>query len=54
MGYGGTDDHTMSGLTLDDAKDAKADAQNGNLRDNDAGIPDEQAPDYQTTEIPIV
>lgn len=34
-------------LSLNDAKDAKAEAQSGNLRDNDAGIPDDIAYDYE-------
>lgn len=44
----------MSGLSLDDAKDAAAEAQQGNLRENDAGIAEEDAIDYQEVEAPMV
>lgn len=44
----------MSGISLSDAKDAKAEAQSGNLRDNEAGIPEEQAYDYEEYDAPIV
>lgn len=36
----------MSGLSLDAAKDAKEEARSGNLRENDAGIADENGIDY--------
>jgi len=41
-------------LSLDDAKDAKEQADNSGLRDNDAGIPDDVKPDYQEVDIPVV
>jgi len=44
----------MSGISLDNAKDAKEEADTSGLRDNDAGIPDDVQPDYQEHEIPIV
>jgi len=44
----------MQGLSMDDANEAAQEARSGNLRDNDAGIPDEQRPDYQDVDIPVV
>jgi len=44
----------MSGISLDSAKDAKQEAQSGNLRDNEAGIPEDQAYDYEEYDAPIV
>jgi hypothetical protein len=40
----------MSGLSLDDAQEAKDEATGGRLRDNAAGIPDEHAIDWDTEE----
>lgn len=40
----------MSGLSMDAAKAAKDDARQGNLRENDAGIPDEHRVDYEEHE----
>lgn len=37
----------MSGLSLDDARDAKDDATQGRLRENDAGISEENQIDYE-------
>ena len=44
----------MSGISLDNAKDAKQEAQSGNLRDNEAGIPDDLAFDYEAHDAPVV
>lgn len=44
----------MSGISLNDAKDAKQEAQDDGLRDNDAGIPDAHAFDYEEFDAPIV
>lgn len=38
-------------LDIDAAKDAKDDAQSGNLRANDAGIPDEHGVDYENATV---
>ena len=40
----------MSGLSLDDAQEAKDEATGGRLRSNDAGIPDEHAIDWEDDE----
>ncbi len=44
----------MSGLSLSEAKDAKDEAQQDGLRDNDAGIPDDLSYDYEEHDAPIV
>lgn len=41
-------------LSLDDAKEAQDEAREGNLRENEAGIPDELAYDYEQYDAPIV
>jgi hypothetical protein len=41
-------------LTLDDAKAAKDEADDDQLRDNDAGVPDDQRMDYEQHDAPIL
>jgi len=44
----------MSGISLDGAKDAKAEANSDALRDNEAGIPEAITYDYEEHDAPIV
>jgi len=44
----------MPDISLADAKSAKKEVQQDGLRDNDAGVPDNLAYDYETDEGPIV
>ena len=41
----------MSGITLDDAEQAKEEAGSDRLRDNDAGIPEDDAVEWEDSEI---
>ena len=44
----------MSGISLDNAKDAKAEAETDGLRENEAGIPEDLAFDYEQHDAPVV
>jgi hypothetical protein len=41
----------MSGISMDAAREAKREARQGDLRDNDAGIPEEMGVDYEEDEL---
>jgi len=44
----------MQQLSMDDANAAAQEARSGNLRENGAGVPDDQRPDYQAHDIPVI